>query len=106
MLHTLLAGLESPIYQLAWGILCNPEDEPVVTLIHAANTEEAILLKKNFDRFEQNFPGKFEAVYAVMRPPKGSKFYKGRVSKQLLEVVTHSSPSKEDMVFLFWLASY
>lgn len=99
---TLIAGGSgiTPIYQLAQGILHNTEDETAITLIYATNTEEDVLLKKQFDGFEQDFPGRFKAVYTVSQPAEGSSFCKGRVSKQLLERVMHSSPSKEDMVFL------
>lgn len=99
---TLIAGGSgiTPIYQLAQGILRNPEDRTAITLIYAANTEEDILLKKQFDEFELDFPGRFKAVYTVSQPAEGSTLRKGRVSKQLLEEVTHPSPGREDMVFL------
>ncbi len=50
---TLIAGGSgiTPIYQLAKGIVTNPDDKTKVTLVYAANSEEDILLKKEFDAF-------------------------------------------------------
>lgn len=96
---TLIAGGSgvTPIYQLARGILSNPEDKTKVTLVYAANTDEDILLKKEFDDFQKEFPGRFEAVYAVSQPAGGSTIRKGRVSKELLAEVTQS---KDGNVFM------
>ncbi|KAF1932166.1 ferredoxin reductase-like protein [Didymella exigua CBS 183.55] len=93
---TLIAGGSgiTPIYQLARGILSNPEDKTKITLVYAANSEEDIVLKKEFDGFQNDFPGRFEAVYAVSQPAEGSTFRRGRVSKELLSEVTQSKDGK------------
>lgn len=77
--------------------MSNPEDKSKVTLVYAANTEEDILLKKEFDGFQKEFPGRFEAIYAVSQPAEGSTVRKGPVSKELLAEVTQS---KDGKVFL------
>lgn len=99
---TLIAGGSgiTPIYQLARGILTNPEDETKVTLVYAANTEEDILLRNEFDSFQKQFPGRFEAVYAVSQPAEGSTIRKGRVTRELMEEVARSRPSVEGKVFM------
>lgn len=99
---TLIAGGSgiTPIYQLARGILTNPADKTKVTLIYAANSEEDILLRSEFDAFQKQFPDRFDAVYAVSNPTEGSKIRKGRVTKELLAEVARSRPSLDGKVFL------
>lgn len=96
---TLIAGGcgVTPIYQLARGILSNPEDKTKVTLVYGANTEEDILLKKELDGIQKDFPGRFETLYAVSQPVEGSTIRKGRVSKELLAEVARP---KDGKVFL------
>jgi cytochrome-b5 reductase len=93
---TLVAGGcgVTPIYQLLRGILSNPEDKTKVTLVYAANTEEDLLLKKEFDNYQKEFPGRFDPVYVVSQPAEGSTIRKGRVSKELLSEVAQSKDGK------------
>ena len=90
----------TPVYQLARGILSNPEDRTKVTLVYAANTEEDILLKKEFDGFQKEYPDRFEAIYAVSKPVKGSTSRKGHVTKELLAEVAQSRPTADERVFV------
>jgi cytochrome-b5 reductase len=96
---TLIAGGAgiTPVYQLTRGILQNPEDKTKITLVYAANTEEDILLRSEFDTFQKEFPGRFKAVYTVSQPAEGSKMRRGRVTKELLEELT---PNRDGMVFI------
>ncbi|KAF9699702.1 hypothetical protein EKO04_002528 [Ascochyta lentis] len=99
---TLIAGGSgiTPVYQLARGILRNLEDGTRVTLVYAANTEEDVLLRKEFDGLQREFPAKFKAVYAVSQPAEGSSSRKGRVTKQLLEEVARPSLVGDGKVFV------
>ncbi|KAH6654928.1 NADH-cytochrome b5 reductase [Verticillium dahliae] len=60
------AGI-TPIYQLTQGILRNPEDKTNITLVFGINTDADALLKPEFDAFEKDFPGRFEAIYTHRR---------------------------------------
>ncbi|KZL73019.1 NADH-cytochrome B5 (oxidoreductase NAD-binding domain-containing protein) [Colletotrichum tofieldiae] len=84
---TLIAGGAgiTPIYQLAQGILRNPEDKTAVTLIFGVNSDQDVLLKKELEQFEKEFPGRFKAVYTVSNPLPNSPFRKGYVTKGLLQ---------------------
>ncbi|EGY16864.1 NADH-cytochrome b5 reductase [Verticillium dahliae VdLs.17] len=66
---TLIAGGAgiTPIYQLTQGILRNPEDKTNITLVFGINTDADALLKPEFDAFEKDFPGRFEAIYTHRR---------------------------------------
>ena len=98
---TLIAGGAgiTPMYQLARGILCNPEDRTKVTLVFGVNSDEDMLLKVEFDDLERRFPDQFKAVYTVSHPVEGSTFRKGYVTKNLLEEFG-VRPEKDTKVFI------
>lgn len=87
---TLIAGGAgiTPVYQLAQGILRDPADTTTsMTLVFGVNTDKDVLLRDEFRDFEKKFPGRFRAVYTVSQPDAGSPYYKGRVTKELLDEV-------------------
>ncbi|KAF4918751.1 NADH-cytochrome b5 reductase 2 [Colletotrichum viniferum] len=99
---TLIAGGAgiTPIYQLAQGILRNPQDKTAITLVFGVNSDQDVLLKKEFEEFEREFPGRFRAVYTVSNPVAGSPYRKGYVTKQLLEEVAPVPKTAETKVFV------
>jgi cytochrome-b5 reductase len=99
---TLIAGGAgiTPIYQLARGILSNPQDRTAVTVVYGVNTDEDVLLREEFEAWETEFGERFRAVYTVSRPGKGSPWREGRVTKELLKGVVGQKNSSEDMVFV------
>jgi cytochrome-b5 reductase len=99
---TLIAGGAgiTPIYQLAQGILNNPEDKTKITLVFGVNSDADVLMRKEFRDFEERFPGRFKAVYTVSNPADGSRFRKGYVTKELLEEVGVGAENKETKVFV------
>ncbi|KAI5459168.1 oxidoreductase NAD-binding domain-containing protein [Mariannaea sp. PMI_226] len=84
------AGI-TPIFQLAQGILRNPEDKTAITLVFGVNGDEDVLLRDEFEQFSREFPDRFRAIYTVSHPSEGSPFRKGYVTKQLLEEVLPAS---------------
>lgn len=86
---TLIAGGAgiTPIYQLTQGILRNPEDKTSITLLHGVNNDEDVLLAKEFEGLEKEFPGRFKRVVTVSKPSVGSGYRKGYVDINLLEEV-------------------
>ncbi|EGX95423.1 NADH-cytochrome B5 reductase, putative [Cordyceps militaris CM01] len=98
---TLIAGGAgiTPIYQLAQGILNNPDDKTAVTVVFGVNSDRDVLFKKEFDEYEQRFPGRFRAVYTVSSPVPGSPHRKGHVNEALLKEVT-PAPGPGNMVFV------
>nr|OQO31463.1 NADH-cytochrome b5 reductase 2 [Rachicladosporium sp. CCFEE 5018] len=75
----------TPVYQLARAIFKNPEDKTKVTLIYGNLTEADILLRKEFDDIEQQFPDRFRALYVLDTPPEGWQQGKGHITKELLK---------------------
>lgn len=80
------AGI-TPMYQLARGILNNPDDNTRITLVWGVNTDADIFLGKEFAEYEQKYPGRFKAVYVVSQPEAGSTHRKGYVNKSVLESI-------------------
>ncbi|KAF7560178.1 hypothetical protein G7046_g3966 [Stylonectria norvegica] len=99
---TLIAGGAgiTPLYQLAQGILRNPADKTAITLVFGVNSDADVLLRKEFEDFSREFPGRFKAVYAVSHPTEGSPFRKGYVTKELLEEVAPLPKDGNTKVFI------
>lgn len=88
------------MYQLIQGILGNPKDQTAITLVFGVNSDADILLKKEFEGFEKQFPGRFKAVYTVSHPIEGSPYRRGYVTKELLQAVMAESQSNSTKVFI------
>ncbi|KAL2256985.1 hypothetical protein VTK26DRAFT_802 [Humicola hyalothermophila] len=78
------AGI-TPMYQLARGILQNPDDRTAITLVWGVNTDDDIFLRAEFAEMQKKHPGRFKAVYVVAEPKAGSPHQKGFVTSKLLE---------------------
>lgn len=78
------AGI-TPMYQLARGILQNPNDRTRITLVWGNNTDEDIFLKDEIATLERSYPGRFKAVHVVASPKPGSPHVKGYITRQALE---------------------
>lgn len=84
----------TPLYQLTRAILNNPADKTKISLIYANNSEEDILLRKEFEDLEQQYPERFQKVFTVSKVNSGSEgnLNKGYVTKALIGKVW---PGKE-----------
>ncbi|KAK0620441.1 hypothetical protein B0T14DRAFT_432144 [Immersiella caudata] len=84
---TMIAGGAgvTPMYQLARGILKNPDDQTRISLVWGVNTDADIFLKDQFAALEKQYPGRFKATYVVATPDAKSPYQKGFVTKQVLE---------------------
>lgn len=69
-----------------------------MTLVFGVNSDRDVLLKKEFEQFEKDFPGRFRAIYTVSRPQDGSPYRRGYVDKALLQEVVPQG--KDGKVFL------
>jgi len=90
----------TPMYQLARQIFKNPEDKTQVTLIFGNVTEEDILLKRQFEDLESQFPQRFRAFYVLDQPPKDWPAGKGFINKDLLKTVLPSPQQENIKVFV------
>lgn len=86
--HVLLlaggAGI-TPIYQLAKGILNNPDEKTKITLVWGTNTDKDVFLKEEFDQLQRTYPDRFSAHYTVSRSSDNSPYRSGRVTSDFLK---------------------
>lgn len=89
------AGI-TPMYQLARGILKNPDDRTRITIVWGVNTEADMFLKDEFSELEKKYgTDRFKVVYVVASPASSSAPYeKGFVTAEMLE--KHGLSSKEE----------
>lgn len=90
----------TPMYQLARQIFKNPADKTKVTLVFGNISEEDILLKKEFEELEQNFPDRFRAFYVLDNPPENWQGGKGFINKELISKVAPSSSEENVKLFV------
>jgi cytochrome-b5 reductase len=90
------------MFQLTRAIFNNPNDKTKVSLIFGNITEEDILLKKEFEALENEYPNRFKAFYMLDKPPKGfsGKYQSGFITKDLLKTVL-PAPTGGDAVKVF-----
>lgn len=91
----------TPMYQLTRRIFNNSSEKTKVTLVFANLTEDDILLKKRFEKLEQDFPTRFRAFYTVDKAPPGSWPYgTGHITKELLQKVIPGPQEQNVKVFV------
>jgi cytochrome-b5 reductase len=99
---TLIAGGAgiTPVYQLIQGILSNPEDKTRINLVFGVNTDQDVLLKRQFDDWTAQYPGRFKATFTVSKPESNSPYRKGYVDRELLESVMGRKQADDTKVFV------
>lgn len=90
----------TPMYQLARAIFKNPDDKTKVTLVFGNVAEEDVLLKREFEELEQNYPNRFRAFYTLDKPPQDWPGTKGQVTTELLKTVLPGPQSENIKVFV------
>lgn len=99
---TLIAGGTgiTPMYQLIRTIFKNPEDQTKVSLIYGNVTEDDILLKKELEEIENNYPNRFRVFYTLDNPPPSWSYGKGFITKELLKTVVPDPKSGNIKIFV------
>ena len=77
----------TPMYQLIRNIFANPNDQTKVTLVFANVSESDILLKKEIQELENEYPRRFRAFYALDQPPPSWGGMAGQIDKTVLKTV-------------------
>jgi cytochrome-b5 reductase len=92
----------TPMYQLVRAIFSNPADTTKVTLVFGNVSEADILLKKEFEQIENEYPNRFRAFYVLDKAPKDQtgKYQSGFITKDLLKTVL-PPPDKGDAIKVF-----
>ncbi|KAF2758573.1 oxidoreductase NAD-binding domain-containing protein [Pseudovirgaria hyperparasitica] len=90
----------TPMYQLVRAIFNNPEDKTRVSLIFGNISEEDILLKKEFEQLENQYPRRFRGFYVLDKPSENWQGGKGFITKELVKTVA-PEPKEGDKVKVF-----
>lgn len=90
----------TPMYQLCRAIFNNPVDKTKVTLVFGNVKEEDILLRKEFQHLENQYPQRFRAFYVLDQPAEGWRGGKGFISKDLLKTVLPEPKEENIKVFV------
>lgn len=88
------------MYQLVRAIFKNPNDKTKVTLVFGNIAEEDILLKKEFQDLENQYPQRFRAFYVLDKPSDSWTQGKGRITQDLLKTVLPEPKSENIKVFV------
>ena len=90
------------MYQLCRAIFKNPSDRTKVTLVFGNVAEEDILLKREFEALENEYPQRFKAFYVLDKPPADGRWTqgKGRITKELLKTVLPEPKEANIKVFV------
>ena len=90
----------TPMWQLTRAIVKNPEDKTKIILVTANVKEEDILLKREFEKLEQEHPNQFRALYVLDEPPKDWPGKSGRVTKETLQQLLPGPQDKNFKAFV------
>lgn len=90
----------TPMWQLTRGIFKNPDDKTKVTLIFGNVSKEDIMLKKEFDDLESQYPDRFRAFYVLDNAPEDWQGGKGFITKDLLKEVIPGPQEENIKVFV------
>jgi len=83
----------TPMYQLIRAICEDTEDNTRISLLYANQTEADILLRKELDDFQRQFPHKFNVWYVLNTAPSGWKYGQGFITKDIIrEKLAAASP--------------
>ena len=88
------------MYQLCRAIFKNPDDKTKVTLVFGNIAEEDILLKREFEALENEYPQRFRAFYVLDQPTETWMQGKGRITKELLKTVLPEPKEKNIKLFV------
>ncbi|KAJ4221423.1 hypothetical protein NW757_014462 [Fusarium falciforme] len=96
---TLIAGGAgvTPIFQLAQGILSNPDDKTKINLIYGVRNDSEILFKEKFAQWQREFPNQFRATFVVRQPEPGSPYKREEIDAALLARVAPRSTSADPL---------
>jgi cytochrome-b5 reductase len=90
----------TPMYQLCRAIFNNPNDKTKVTLVFGNIGEEDVLLKREFEDLENNYPQRFRAFYVLDNPPETWQGGRGYITKELLKTVLPEPKSENIKLFV------
>ncbi|CCE63332.1 hypothetical protein TPHA_0E02400 [Tetrapisispora phaffii CBS 4417] len=89
----------TPLFQLIRAICENPNDKTVVKLFYGSKSPSDILLKKDIDEFQKQFPNQLKVTYFVDKSEDKTDYKVGYISKDFVRE-NCSKPAKDSHVFI------
>ncbi|CAB9497889.1 Nitrate reductase [NADH] (Fragment) [Seminavis robusta] len=75
----------TPMLQILHAIFRNPNDMTRVKLIYANQTEKDILVQRELEALQKEFPDRFSLHYTLDKAPDGWKYSEGFINKDMIE---------------------
>jgi len=88
----------TPMMQLVRAVFSDPEDETCLSLLLANQTEDDILLRKELEGVQAEFPDRFKLWYTVDRPAPEWSYSSGFINAEMIEKSLF--PPSEDNLML------
>jgi len=88
----------TPMMQLVRAVFSDPEDETCLSLLLANQTEDDILLRKELEAVQAEFPDRFKLWYTVDRPAPEWSYSSGFINAEMIEKSLF--PPSEDNLML------
>lgn len=88
------------MYQLCRAIFKNPDDKTKVTLIFGNVAEEDILLKKELEHLENQYPQRFRAFYTIDKPSESWTQGTGHITQEVLKTLLPEPKTENLKIFV------
>ncbi|XP_049864952.1 NADH-cytochrome b5 reductase 2 isoform X2 [Pectinophora gossypiella] len=88
----------TPMLQLVRHICQDANDHTQLALLFANQTEEDILLRKELEEYERNYPSQFKLWYTLDRPNEGWKYSTGFINDTMIS--EHMFQKSDDTMVL------
>lgn len=88
------------MYQLCRAIFKNPDDKTKVTLVFGNVNEEDILLKKELEHLENQYPQRFRAFYTLDKPSESWAQSTGHITQEVLKTVLPEPKTENLKIFV------
>jgi len=89
----------TPMLQLIRAVFRDNQDSTELSLLFANQTEEDILLRKELEEIQEEFPQRFKLWYTVDRPTEGWNYSSGFINAEMIEKALFP-PSNDNLVLL------
>lgn len=88
----------TPMLQIIHQVLTDPEDDCLLWLLFANQTEKDILVREELEEFQACYPDRLKLWYTLDRPNDDWKYSSGFISEEMIR--EHLPPPADDTVIL------
>eukprot|EP01089_Gocevia_fonbrunei_P020891 TRINITY_DN7893_c0_g1_i2.p1 TRINITY_DN7893_c0_g1~~TRINITY_DN7893_c0_g1_i2.p1 ORF type:complete len:172 (+),score=47.91 TRINITY_DN7893_c0_g1_i2:545-1060(+) len=88
----------TPMLQIINAVLNDPQDETILSLLFANQTEDDILLREELEKLQKEHPDRFKLWFTVDAADDNWKYSKGFVNEEMIK--NHLPASGDDTLIL------